>query len=54
MQICNDSCKGRTLIKDKHTGRNTYLDLMQSGATNPDHLWENLMHSLDKKIMQRE
>ena len=26
---------------------------MQSGVTNPDLLWENLMHSLDEKITQR-
>ena len=32
----------------------TYLDLMWSGITNPDLLWENLMHSSGEKIMQRE
>ena len=40
--------------EDKRTGRNTYLDSTWSGATNPDHLWENPMHSLDEKITQRE
>ena len=48
MWICNGSCKGRTLIKDKHTGRNTYQDSTWSGVTNPDHPWENPMHSLDE------
>ena len=32
----------------------TYLDSMQSGVTNPDLLWGNLMCSLDEKITQRE
>ena len=44
----------RTSTNVKHAGRNTYLDLMWSGATNPDLLWKNPMHSLDKNIMQRE
>ena len=42
-----------TLTNDKHAGHNIYLDLMQSGVTNPDHPWENPMHSLDEKITQR-
>ena len=54
MQICNGSCKGRTLTKDKCAGCNTYLDSTQSSVTNPDHPWKNPMHSLDKKIMWRE
>ena len=53
MQICNGSCKGRTLTDDKHAGCNTYLDSMQSGVTNPDHPWKNLMHSVDEKTMQK-
>ena len=54
MQICNGSCKGRTLINDKCAGHNTSLDSMWSGITNLDLLWENLMYSLDKKITERE
>ena len=54
MQICNGLCKGRTLTDNEHIGYNIYLDSMQSGVTNPDLLWENPMHSLDKKTMQRE
>ena len=54
MQICNDSCKGRILTEDKRAGHNTYLDSTWSDVTNLDHSWENLMHSLDKKTMQRE
>ena len=41
MQICNDSCKGRTLTEDKRAGHNTYLDSMRFGITNPDHPWKN-------------
>ena len=33
MWICNGSCKGRTLINNKHAGHNTYLDFMWSGIT---------------------